>query len=245
MKVIDYIHEELDNKKALLFSVTDPIDYPSLEEAIATAKHADEGGADAILVGGSTLVQGDLLDAVVKEIKQEVSSPVILFPGNIGTVSRYADAIYFMSMLNSRNYYWISEAQMLAAPMIKRYGIEAIGTGYCVVEPGGTVGYVGDANLIPRNKPKIARFYGLAAQYLGFQLFITDAGSAAPSHVPLDMIREVSKEINIPYVVAGGIRTEEQARSVVKAGADIIQVGTAFEKEGRVEKIRSFINAIR
>ena len=245
MKVIDYIHEELEKKKGLLFSVVDPIDYKSLEEAVLTAKHANEAGVDVILVGGSTLVQGEILDNVVKAIKQDVSVPVVLFPGNIGTVTKYADAIYFMSMLNSRNPYWISKAQMLAAPMIKMYGIEPIGTAYCVVEPGGTVGYVGDANLIPRNRPKIARFYGLAAEYLGFQLFITDAGSAAPEHVPLEMIREVAKEISIPYVVAGGIRTEEQARNVIKAGANIIQVGTAFEKEGRVKKIRKSVKAVR
>src|SRR5512135_673912 len=105
-----YIHEGLAAKKGLLFALIDPMDYKSLDEAVKTAKNADQGGADIILIGGSTGVQGEVLDEVAKAIKQSVSSPVVLFPGNIGTLTKYADAVYFMSMLNSRNTYWISEA---------------------------------------------------------------------------------------------------------------------------------------
>jgi phosphoglycerol geranylgeranyltransferase len=245
-KIERYIHEELATKKGLLFALIDPLDYKTPEEAIKTAKNANEGGADIILIGGSTGVQGETLDALAKAIKQNVSVPVVLFPGNIGTLTKYADAVYFMSMLNSRNTYWISEAQMLAAPVVKHFGIEPLPVGYVVVEPGGTVGWVGDAKRIPRGKPKIAAAFGLAAEYMGFRFFITDAGSNPESgHIPLEMVSAVKSCITIPYIAAGGIRTPEQAKSVIKAGADIVQVGTAFEKENSVSKIKEMVKAVR
>lgn len=246
MKVEKYILEELEDKKGLLFALIDPLDYKSLDDAVKTASNADEGGADIILIGGSTGVQGEVLDNVTKEIKSRASKPVVLFPGNIGTLTKYADAVYFMSMLNSRNTYWISEAQMLAAPTLKHYSIEPLPVAYCVVEPGGTVGWVGDAKKIPRNKPKLAAAYAMAAQYMGFRFFISDAGSApAEGHIPLEMIKTVRSSIDIPYIVAGGVRTPEQAKSVMKAGADIIQVGTAFEHENAVAKVKEMVKAVR
>jgi phosphoglycerol geranylgeranyltransferase len=245
-KVERYIHEELAVRKGLLFALIDPLDYKSPEEAIRTARNADEGGADIILIGGSTGVQGEVLDSVAKAIKQAVSKPVVLFPGNIGTLTKYADAVYFMSMLNSRNTYWISEAQVLAAPMVKHFGIEPLPVAYVVVDPGGTVGWVGDAKRIPREKPKIAAAFGMAAECMGFRFFITDAGSNPETgHIPLEMVSAVRSSISIPYIAAGGIRTPEQARNVIKAGADIIQVGTAFEKGGSVEKIKDMVKAVR
>ncbi len=245
-KTYEYILEKIDREGALLFSVVDPIDYKSFEEIIKTAKNADEAGVDVILVGGSIGVQGELLDNVVKSIKQEASAPVVLFPGNISTVTKYADAIYFMSLLNSRNPYWITRAQMLAAPYLKRMGVEAMSTAYVVVEPGGTVGWVGDVDLIPRSKPKIAAFFAEAAEIMGFKFYINDAGSnPANGHIPVDFVKVVSKSLTIPYVVAGGIRTPEQAKSVIKAGADIIQVGTAFEEKNAIERIKNFVKATR
>ncbi|MGV8085361.1 MAG: geranylgeranylglyceryl/heptaprenylglyceryl phosphate synthase [Candidatus Bilamarchaeum sp.] len=245
-KIEKLILSELEAKKGLLFSVIDPMDYSSLEQAAKTAKNANEAGVDAILIGGSTGVQGDALDIVAKEIKNASSVPVILFPGNIGTLTKYADAVYFMSMLNSRNPYWISGAQLLAAPMLRQYKIEPLPTAYVVVEPGGTVGWIGDAKCIPRTKPKIAAAYGMAAEAMGFRFLITDAGSnPAEGHIPLEMVRATKSGITIPYIVAGGIRSNDQAKSVIKAGADVIQVGTAFEKDGSVNKIKDMIKAVR
>lgn len=245
-KTENYILHELEKKGGLLFAVIDPVDYPDLDAAVRTAKAADEGGADIILIGGSTGVQGEMLDTVAHRIKEAVHAPLVLFPGNIGTVTKHADAVYFMSMLNSRNPYWISGAQMLAAPNVRQLGIEPLPTGYIVVEPGGTVGKVGDANCIPRERPKLAAALALAAQYMGFRFIITDAGSnPANGHIPLEMVAAVGKTIDAPYIVAGGIRTPEHARSVIAAGADIIQVGTAFEKEGSAARVRAMVQAVR
>jgi phosphoglycerol geranylgeranyltransferase len=232
-KVETYINEILQTKGAMLFSLIDPVDYESQDDAVKTAKYACEGGADAILIGGSTGAQGEMLDDMAKAIKESIDVPLILFPGNIATITKYADAIYFMSLLNARNPYWITQAQMLAAPVIKHDNIEPLPIGYIVVHPGGTVGWVGDVNSVPREKPKIAASLALAGQYLGNRLILTDTGSNPQAQnfgpVPVEMIRAVKSVIEVPYIVAGGISDLGYLRSAYAAGADIIQIGTAFE----------------
>lgn len=236
-KVEKYINDEISKKGGLLFALVDPVDYKDPKEAISVGIQSSESGADIILIGGSMGVQGELLDSVTRAIKDKASVPVVLFPGNIGTVTKYADAVYFMSLLNSRNPYWISQVQMLAAPTVKKMGIEALPVGYIVVEPGGTVGWVGDAKLVPRDKPQIAAALALSAQMSGFRFILTDCGSnPANGHIPLEMIGAVAKIVEVPYIVGGGVRTPQQAASVIAAGADCIQVGTALESGGDVKK---------
>ena len=248
MKQVEkYIHNELEKKGALFFGVIDPVDYKDLNTCINTAKKTADAGADILLLGGSIGVQGEILDNVTKGIKEKTNTPVVLFPGNIGTVAPYADAMYFMSLLNSRNAYWISQAQTLAAPMIKKYKIETIPVGYLIVEPGGTAGWVGDVNLIPRTRPKIAAGLAMAAELSGSTMVVTDTGSNPETgHVPLDMIKIVSESIEVPYVVAGGIKTPEQAKNIIRAGADIIQVGTGLENSKDIEDyVKKMIKSVR
>jgi len=223
------------------------LDYSSLDRAAATAKDASDAGADIILVGGSMGVQGNILDEVTRRIKEKTNVPVVLFPGNTGTLTKAADAVYFMQLLNSRNPYWISQAQALAAPVVKQLGIEALPVGYIVVEPGGTVGWVGDANKIPRGKPQIAASLALAGEYVGSRFIVTDVGSASElGPVPLDMVRAVRNAISVPYIVAGGIKTPKQAGEIVKAGADAIHIGTAAQDSKDVGKtIKEFVKVVK
>jgi phosphoglycerol geranylgeranyltransferase len=245
-KVEKYINDKISKDGGILSIIIDPCDYTKPENAIKTGVLSHKVGVDIIAVGGSIGAQGELLDNVTKQIKENVNVPVVLFPGNIATITRYADAIYFMSMLNSRNIYWISHAQTLAAPLIKQIGIEPLPMGYIMIEPGGTAGWVGDANVVPRNKPKIAASLALAGQYLGNRIIFTDAGSAAYEPVPLEIVTAVRKAIDIPYLVAGGIRTPKQAGDIIKAGADWVQIGTAAEKTRDVEKlIQQFVKIIK
>ena len=236
-KTEQYLYQKRDEMGALFFGLIDPIDHPSLEKGIAAARATAEAGADVILVGGSIGAQGDLLDNIVSGIKKEISVPTIIFPGNIATISKHADAIYFMSLLNSREPYWITLAQTLAAPTIKTLPVEPLPVGYIVIEPGGTVGWVGDANKIPQSKPHIASAMALAGQYMGSRFILTDVGSASPKPVPKEMVKAVSSAIDVFYIVAGGIRTEKQVRDAVKNGADAIQVGTAIERKGNIQKL--------
>lgn len=235
-----YIHDMLEDNGALLFSVIDPVDYKTKGDAIKTAKMVMESGADIIVIGGSIGAQGELLDDVTLGIKEATHKPVVLFPGNIATITRHADAIYFMSLLNARNPYWITQAQMLSAPLIKSLGIEPLPVGYIVVHPGGTVGWVGDANFVPREKPHIAASLALAGQFLGNRFIITDTGSNPKLQnsgpVPLEMVREVRMAINVPYIVAGGVTTTDQLKNIYRSGADIVQVGTAFQDSWNASK---------
>ncbi len=245
-KVEKYINEKIAGEGAILSVIIDPVDYRSPQEAIKTGVAAHEAGCDIVAVGGSIGAQGELLDSVVKSIKETSDVPVVLFPGNIATISRYADAIYFMSLLNSRNTYWITQAQTLAAPLIKKFNIEALPVGYIVVEPGGTVGWVGDANVVPRAKPVIAASLAAAGELSGHRIIFTDAGSAAHSPIPAEMARLVKSSIDVPYLVAGGIRTQKQAGEMIKAGADWVQIGTAAEKSNNPKKtLEDFVKAIK
>ena len=222
-KVEEYIKDGIARKGGLLFALIDPVDYPDPKSAIAAGVGSSEAGADIVLIGGSMGAQGELLDTVAKGIKEKSSVPIVLFPGNIATVTKYADALYFMSLLNSRNPYWITQAQMLAAPMVKKMGIEALPVGYIVVEPGGTVGWVGDANLVPRGKPQIAAALAMSAELSGFRLVLTDCGSnPKEGHIPLPMVSAVAKSISVPYITAGGVRTPAEAAAVISAGADCL-----------------------
>jgi len=247
-KVEKYLNEKKRSDGALFFAVIDPLDYSSLDDAANSARQACEAGADLIIVGGSTGVQGYALEATVKEIKKAVNVPVNLFPGNIATVTPAADSIYFMSMLNSRNDYWITGAQTLAAPVIKKIGLEPLPTAYIVVGEGGTVAWVGDAKAIPLHKPRLAAAMALAGEMMGFRFVLTDAGSNPPEPVPPEMIAAVRSVLKPEtfYVVAGGIRTEAQIRADLKAGADAVQIGTAIENAKDVkEKVSKLVKVVK
>ena len=245
-KVMRYIENKLSEDGALHFTLIDPDPLKSKpEDAAKVAKIAEECGTAAIMVGGSTAF--GIIDDVVKQIKESVELPVILFPGNVNGISKFADAIFFMSVLNSSKTYWLIEAQMLAAFHVKYAGIEPISLGYIIVEPGGTAGYVSAARLIPRKKPKIAAAFALAAEYIGYKMIYLEAGSGAEEPVPPTLVKTVKSVISRPLIVGGGIREISQASNIVKSGADIIVQGTFIEKEKEkgVEKLKKTILEIK
>ena len=248
-KVERYINEVLETKGAMLFTLIDPDDYKSPKDAITTAKECVRGGTDVVLIGGSIGAQGEMLDTVAKGIKDAVDTPVILFPGNIGTLTKYADAVYFMSLLNARNPYWIIQAQVLSAPVIVKMGIEPQPVGYIVVSPGGTVGWVGDANLVPRERPKIAAALALAGEFLGNRIMLTDAGSnprlQGQGPIPPALVRAVKSAITVPYIVAGGISNVTELAETYRAGADIVQVGTAIQKDSPYKASKLFADVAK
>lgn len=200
-------------------------------------------GTDLIFVGGSSNIDSEFVDEFILTIKNVTDIPVIIFPGGLSSISRHADAILFMSLLNSLDPLWISWVQAKSAPLIKKIDIETIGTGYIIIDPGMKVGEVGHAKLIARDDEASASHFALAAQYFGMKLVFLDAGSGSPYHVPVDMIRAVKSTIVLPLIVGGGIRTAEAAKSVVAAGADIIVTGTQIEED--VSRIKPIIDAVK
>lgn len=242
MNVENYINETLKDHK-LHITLIDP-DEQTPQEAAEIAIEAQKAGSDAILVGGSITDQEEL-DETVKALKENINLPVILFPGNISGVSKYADALLFMSMLNSTNPYWITGAQALSAPNVKKIGIETIPMGYLIIEPGGTVGWVGDAKPIPRKKSDLALAYSMAAEFLGMRVIYLEAGSGAENHIPPEFVMKVKKLTDLIVIVGGGIRTAEDAKQMKEAGADIIITGTVVEESSDVyAKIKELTDVI-
>lgn len=231
-------------KKKLHFSLLDP-DKQEPSVAGAIARTADEAGSSAIMVGGSTLVSQEQVDETVKMIKDNTDLPVILFPSAAGFLSKYADAVFFMSLLNSRNLDYVIREHVKGAPFVKNSGLEPISMGYIIVEPGMTAGRVGEADLVKKDDIETAVGYALAAQYLGMQFVYLEAGSGASFPVSNEMIAAVKKNIDIPLIVGGGIRDERTAREKARAGADIIITGTTLEKEKNLKQaLTDIIKAI-
>lgn len=237
-KVYTKLLSQLKERAGMLFLVIDPPNQ-SPEAAGNVAKIAEKAGASAIAVGGSLGAQGKILDDTLTAIKDKCSIPTILFPGNIATLSKLADATYFMSMLNSNDPYYISGAQTAASFPIKKMGLEVIPTSYIIVEPGRAVGFMGRAQLIPRNLSYLAAATALAGQYMGSKLVILESGGGAPEPVPKEMIAQTKASIEIPLIIAGGVRTPEFAYDCISSGADIIHVGSAIEKSKSEAEIKN------
>ncbi len=217
----------------------------SQKQTINTIKKAEEIGINGILIGGSTATDQKELDNITRTIKSITSLPVILFPGNITGISHNADAILFSSLLNSNNPYFIIEAQMLSAPIVKKYNLEAIPMGYIIIGNGGTTGYIGNARVIPPEKGDIAAMYALAAQYMGMRVIYLEAGSGVTEPISSELINKVRKIFNGILIVGGGIKSAEKAIEISNAGADIIVIGTLIEEKGFEIKLKEIINILK
>lgn len=244
MSVQGHLNEIIAREGTVHLTLVDP-DKQEPEDAGEMARKVVSAGSDGIMVGGSTNVGGELLDETVIRIKDEVECPIILFPASESGISKHADAIFFMSLLNSSDPYFITGAQRVGAPLVKRYGLEPISMGYLIVEPGGTAGRVGKARLIPRDESGTAAAYALAAQYMGMDLVYLEAGSGADASIPLEMLEEVRDVTDITLVVGGGIRTPEVAVRLADAGADILVTGTLAEGKNVTKKIGRIVNAVK
>lgn len=246
MQVEQYLDGVIERDGCVHLTLIDPASQAP-QRAAEIAEAAVAGGTDAIMIGGSTGAAGYVLDTTVQSVKEKTDVPVILFPGNAGGVSAHADAVFFMSLLNSRDVNYITTNQAMGAPLVYRWGIEPISMAYLIVEPGGTVGWVGDARLLPRKKPELAVAYALAGKYLGMHYVYLEAGSGADSPIPPEMIRAVKKAIGEnKLIVGGGIRDKNSAARCAAAGADMIVTGTAVENAADIKnKIEEFISGIK
>lgn len=244
-KVEEYILNKIKADGAIHMTLLDPEKIGDVDCAVI-AEEAEKGGTAAIMVGGSTLASSLELDEAVKRIKSRIKVPVILFPNNMSGVSMHADAIWFMSLLNSSNTYYIVDCQALSAPMVKKYGLESMPMGYIIVGDGGAAGFVGQVRGIPYDHPELAVGYSLAAENLGMRYVYLEAGSGAKAPVPPLMIKLVRKYISAHLVVGGGIRDTESAKAAKDAGAEIIVTGTLVEESaGTREKIYDIVSAIK
>jgi len=227
-RVEKYLLDEVRQHGAIHITLLDPENTPP-QTAADTASEAEKYKTVAIMVGGSTVTSTKQLEETVKAIKKAVRVPVILFPNNITGICPHADAIWFMSLLNSVDPYFIVGAHVLGAPLVRKFGLEPIPMGYIIVGEGGAASVMGRAFPIPFDKPELAAAHALAAEYLGMRFVYLEAGSGATRSVPPEMVRAVKSIVGVPLVVGGGIRNGGQVRGIVNAGADAIVTGNVTE----------------
>lgn len=228
-KTESYLKSCLEKRGTLLFALIDS-EVPEAGAAATMAVRAEQAGASAILAGGSSVTDQMEMNQTVAEIKKAVKIPVILFPGNVSGIVPGADAIFFSSLLNSENPYFITQAQALGARSVLKYGLEPLPMAYLVVGQNTSAWFVGAARGIPTDKPKIAAAYALAARFLGMRFAYLEAGSGSRTPVTPEMVGYVRKAFDGFLIVGGGIRDAQTAKSLAAAGADALVVGTLLEE---------------
>jgi phosphoglycerol geranylgeranyltransferase len=212
----------------------DKVNDHNMEQLIQLAVAAQ---VDYFLVGGS-LVISSYLDECLQLIRKQCNIPTILFPGSPSQVSKYADALLYLSLISGRNPELLIGQHVISAPFVKKSGLEIMSTGYMVVDGGAptTVSYISNASPLPADKNEIAVCTAMAGEMLGMKLIYMDAGSGAKRAINETMIEKVSAAISVPLIVGGGIIEPEKAYRNCKAGADIIVVGNAIEKDASLIK---------
>jgi putative glycerol-1-phosphate prenyltransferase len=224
-----YIRETVEKRKMFALQV-DPDKYDN-EQLEYIGKAAGRNAIDFILVGGSLI--SNPVDNAVKILKGNTDVPVILFPGNVMQITKYADAIFLLCLISGRNPEYLIGHHVIAAPILKKTGLEIIPTSYVLIENGRltSVEYISNTKPIPADKIELAVATAMAGEMLGHRLLYLEAGSGAVEPVKTKLISEVKKNISIPLIVGGGIKKPDQVKAIYAAGADVIVIGTALEND--------------
>ncbi|MDP4821225.1 MAG: geranylgeranylglyceryl/heptaprenylglyceryl phosphate synthase [Saprospiraceae bacterium] len=228
--IYDQIRQARQTGAKQLAVLIDPDKEPS-DDVLSVLSSGTRSGVDYLFVGGSLLVQGET-DACVARLRTHSSLPIVLFPGNHIQLSDHADAILLLSLISGRNPDFLIGQHVVAAPALRKSKLEIIPTGYLLIDGGSptAASYISNTMPIPANKPEIAAATAMAGEMLGLQLIYLDAGSGAKQPVRPELIAEVRRHTDVPILTGGGIHSPEQAMAAAKAGADLIVIGTAFEK---------------
>ncbi len=242
-RVEEYLHSRVDRGPVHL-TLIDPDKSPG-SAAARIARGAVELGSDVILLGGSTGISRDVMGAAAEAVRAAVDVPVVIFPEGPTSLTAKADAVLFMSLLNSRNLDLVIRTHARAAPAVRKMGLEAIPLGYLVIAPGMRVGEVGQVDAVARDDLSGAAGYALAAELLGMRFVYLEAGSGAPAPVPAPMVAAVRSALSIPLIVGGGIRTGADARTLLDAGAQLLVTGTITEEEGLGDGFRAILEEVR
>ncbi len=229
MSKINHIYKFTAGKKGLAVLI-DPDNY-NPEKIKAVAGISNDNHVDFFFVGGSLTFSS--IDETISVLKDYTDLPVILFPGSVMQVSKKADAILFISLISGRNPEFLIGQHVVAAPEIRKTGLEVIPTAYILIENGKrtSVEYMSSTVPIPASKPEIAVATAMAGEMLGFKLTYLEAGSGASQTVGLNLIKQVKSNIQTPLLVGGGIKSADQMADIYKAGADIVVAGNAIEED--------------
>ena len=228
MTVKDYNMERIENG-SMHMTLLDP-DKQSAEDAAKIAVKCKDAGTDAFMIGGSTGITSENLDATAVAIREATGLPIIYFPAGPHAIPTKADAMFYMSLVNSRNLDMVIRSQAKASRYVKKIGVETMSMAYIVCEPGMKVGEVGQADLIEKDDIDTAVGYALGCEMMGMEFVYLEAGSGADEPISPEMIRAVKDAISVPLIIGGGISTPEAAVTAKLAGADIIVTGTFVER---------------
>ncbi|MFN0216007.1 MAG: geranylgeranylglyceryl/heptaprenylglyceryl phosphate synthase [Saprospiraceae bacterium] len=225
--LVDAKHRK-EKRLAILFD-PDKFQPQKMEHALEVAIAC---GVDYFFIGGSLLVNS-MLDNMLASIRAQCNIPLLLFPGNSFQLSYRADAILFLSLISGRNPELLIGQHVIAAPYLKMSPLEVISTGYILVDGGiqTSVQYMSNTSPIPADKDDIAVCTALAGEMLGLKTIYLEAGSGALNPISENMISAVSKTLTVPLLVGGGIRSPEKVAANYQAGADVVVVGNAIEKD--------------
>ena len=228
---------ESKKKGRKLFSILIDPDKQIEEGLLEIIKKSKSSNVDLFFIGGS-LITNNSLDSCISIIKQNCEIPVVLFPGNAMQVNNKADGILFLSLISGRNPEMLIGNHVITAPFIKESDLEVLPTGYMLIDSGKatSVSYMSNTTPIPHDKDDIAVCTAIAGEMLGLKMIYMDGGSGAINTVSEKMITSVAKNINVPLIIGGGINSTEKAKEKCKAGADIIVVGNAIEKDSELIK---------
>ena len=224
-----FVKNKQQGKKCLAVLIDpDKVDNEKIEQLVNLAISSN---VDYFFVGGSLIISNHL-DECIQQIKSLCNIPVLLFPGSPAQISKYADALLYLSLVSGRNPELLIGQHVISAPFVKKSGLEIMPTGYMLIDGGAptTASYISNATPIPSDKSEIALCTAMASEMLGMKLIYMDAGSGAKRAITESMIEMVAQNIEAPLIVGGGILDPEKAYRNCKAGADVIVVGNAIEK---------------
>jgi len=244
MKVFNKLSEIVQKKGGGYLILVDP-DTRNNQELKEFVREICDRGVDAILIGGSLIIDADFQESI-RVVKENSTVPIIIFPGSVQQLSFKADAILYISLISGRNPNYLFGDHVIAAPYIKKMGIEPISTGYMLFESGRTTTaeFMSNTRPLPINKPEIAMAHALAAQYMGMSTIYMEAGSGADRSIPSQIVKAVSHYVDIPVITGGGIRTPEDARSKIEAGASFVVTGNVLDDSDNLSLINEFARAI-
>ncbi len=243
--ILSKLREAKRSGKTLFAVLLDP-DRPVDNQFINRVRDAENAGVDLFLVGGS-LMANDYMDETIKAIRDISNIPVLLFPGSSIQITPSADALLFLSLISGRNPDLLIGQHVMAAPYVKKSGLEVIPTGYMLIDggPATTAHYVSQSLPIPHNKPNIAATTAMAGEMLGLQVIYLDAGSGAHKPVSAEMIQSVRASVDVPIIVGGGMVSQEDLQNASRAGADVVVVGNALENgDAHVASLSAALNRL-
>lgn len=231
-KVYQHIIKNKSKKSKQLAVLIDPDKCKSVQQLKAFILNCEKAKVDFIFVGGSLLIHAEF-EKVIVEIKKNTSIPIVIFPGSPLQISSEADAILFLSLISGRNAELLIGHQVTAAPYLKKSGLEVIPTGYILVDCGNstTSSYMSQSLPVPYDKGEIAAVTALAGEMLGLKMIYVDGGSGAKKNISSQMVQQIVGSISIPLIVGGGINSLKTANELWKSGADLVVIGTLFEKK--------------